>query len=78
MQKNFMAIAKQGELERELKITTSNIVNAYMLLKKQKTNKKWDFELKDMYEVNVNWEKIEVVEEVEEEEKTEGETATID
>jgi len=64
MQRNFMAVAKQGELERELKVTTKDAMTAFLLLKKQKINKKWNFDFKDVYEVNINWEKVEVVEEV--------------
>jgi len=59
MNKNFMAVAKLGESERDLMVSTDTIFNAYTLLKKQKINKKWGFSLDDMYEVNCNWEKVE-------------------
>lgn len=77
MQRNFIVNATQGELTRELRITTNHKLNAYTLLKAQKNNKKWDFDVKDIVEVNVLWQAIEneeeVVEAVEEEVIAKGE-----
>jgi len=64
MQKNFVVVAKQGELDRELRVETSNQRNAYSILRKQKINKKWDFKEEDVREVDKDWNEIVVVEEV--------------
>jgi len=64
MQKNFAVVAKQGELDRELRVETSNQRNAYSILRKQKINKKWDFKEEDVREVDKDWNEIVVVEEV--------------
>lgn len=62
IQRNFSAKLTQTNkysptLEKEARVTTTDLLSAYSLIKR--INKGWSFDLKDISECNLSWEVVE-------------------
>lgn len=63
MKRNFIGVAtdKRTGLKRDLKISTGSKLNAYNVLRAN-YNKKWEFTVDDLEEVNIDWSRVEETE----------------